>query len=149
MPANAAIATLLAHPAVTLTIQIALSLAAVLALHALARALALGADVRLASEAEAAMLADSALSGFGATEIGLDRARIGALARNAQGRVLLIRRHGARFVARELTSHEGIRLDRQFITLTTADRYFGTITLDLGHQAQHWAASLRNLGPRP
>ena len=59
--------------------------------------------------------------------------------------MLLIRRHGARFVASELTSHAGIRLDRHTLTLETGDRQFGTLTLDLGAEAQIWAASLRRL----
>ncbi|MGR9932170.1 hypothetical protein ACUOHR_26910, partial [Escherichia coli] len=63
--------------------------------------------------------------------------------------VMLLRRHGARFVGRELLNHEGIWLDRQFLTLDTGDRRFGMLTLDLGPQAQHRAASLRRLGTAP
>jgi hypothetical protein len=143
---KAALAAALAHPGAPLVVQALLSLVAIVALTAMARGLALGQDVRLESEDEVRLLAEDAICGFHASAIGMDRARIGALARNDQGRILLIRRHGARFAARELTTHEGIRLDRQFITLSTPDRHFGTITLDLGPQAQHWAASLRDLG---
>ena len=73
-------------------------------------------------------------------------ARIGALLRNRAGEVMLIRRHGAKFAARVLTSHAGTRLDQGFLTLSTDDPHFGSITLDLGEQAQVWAASLRRLG---
>ena len=72
--------------------------------------------------------------------------RIGALLRNRAGEVMLIRRHGAKFAARVLTSHAGTRLDQGFLTLSTDDPHFGSITLDLGEQAQVWAASLRRLG---
>ncbi|MEO0032474.1 MAG: hypothetical protein RIS94_2232 [Pseudomonadota bacterium] len=144
--AKTALAALFAHPAAPLIAQGVLSLIAIVALVAIARGLGLGGDVRIPDEDTARALADDAVCGFGATDIALDRARIGALARNAQGRVLLIRRHGAHFVARELTSYEGIRLDRHFLTISTPDRRFGAITLDLGPEAQAWAASLRRLG---
>jgi len=133
-------------PALIIGGETLVSLVMVLALYLLARALRLGGDVRIADKAHAAHLAEAAVTGFAADEITLDRARIGALARNREGRVLLIRRHGARFVASELTSHAGIRLDRHTLTLETGDRQFGTLTLDLGADAQIWAASLRRLG---
>jgi hypothetical protein len=122
------------------------SLAMTYGLYALAHALRLGGDVRIADADHAARLAEATIAGFDASEIALDRARIGALVRNRAGRVLLIRRHGARFVGRELTSHDGIRLDRNCLTLETGDSRFGPLTLDLGASAQIWAASLRRLG---
>jgi hypothetical protein len=59
---------------------------------------------------------------------------------------MLLRRHGVHFAARLLERHDGIRLDRQFLTIGTGERTFGTVTLDLGEQAQVWAGSLRRLG---
>ena len=132
-------------PALSHTAHVLVSLVLVLGLYALARALRLGGDVRIADAAHAARLAAAAVPGFVAQDIVLDRARIGALVRDGTGRVLLIRRHGARFVGHELTSHAGIRLDRHTLTLETGDRQFGTLTLDLGAEAQIWAASLRRL----
>ena len=133
-------------PALIIGAQTLLSLILVTALWLFARALRLGGDVRIADAAHAAQLAEAALSGFRAEDITLDRARIGALVRDDAGRILLIRRHGARFVASELVSHAGIRLDRHTLTLETGDRQYGTLTLDLGADAQIWAASLRRLG---
>ena len=75
----------------------------------------------------------------------LDRAGIGALLRDSSGRTMLLRRHGAHWVARLLDSHAGIRLDRSFMTIATSDRAFGAITLDLGDQAQVWASSLQRV----
>ena len=37
------------------------------------------------------------------------------------------------------------RLDRNFLTLTPAEKSFGSVTLDLGEEAQVWAASLRQV----
>ncbi|WP_428332373.1 hypothetical protein [Novosphingobium sp.] len=150
---GAQIAALFARPDVgpwlMLAAEVAVSLIAIVALYWLARALALGGDVRIADRAHAASLAEASFPGFAAEDITLDitldRARIGALVRNRAGRVVLIRRHGARFVARELTDTNGIRLDRHTLTLDTDDTRFGTLTLDLGAEAQTWAASLRRL----
>lgn len=138
--------TLLAIPGAALALQAIGSLIAVLLVFVLVRALGMGNDVRIADEAEARALAEEARCGFDPVEVALDRARIGALLRNSKGEVMLIRRHGARFAARVLSTHAGARLDRGFLTLSTDDPHFGSITLDLGERAQIWAASLRRLG---
>lgn len=137
---------LLAFPGAALAMQALASLGAILALAWLARRLQLGGDPRIQGEEHAYALADDAICGFDAQAIAVDRAGIGAIARDAAGRVLLIRQHGSHFAARELVSLAGVRLDGRFLTLSTDDRRFGTITLDLGDQAQVWAASLRRLG---
>lgn len=137
---------LLAIPGAGIAVQAIGSLFAVLLVFALVRALGMGSDVRIADEAEARALAEEARCGFDTVDVALDRARIGALLRNSAGEVMLIRRHGARFAARVLSSHAGARLDRGFLTLSTDDPHFGSITLDLGERAQVWAASLRRLG---
>ena len=128
-----------------LAIQLALSAALILAVAWLARKLALGTDVRLRDEDEARALARAAVCGFEPRELTLDRAGIGALARDRDGRVMLLRRHGAQFAARLLDSHAFARLDRNFLTIGSGERYFAPVTLDLGEQAQVWAASLRRL----
>ena len=127
-------------------IQLGASLAAILFLAWLSRWLGLGRDVRLQDEAEARQLAQAALSGFVAAELVIDRAGIGALLRDQQGRVMLLRRHGAHFAARLLDSHAFARLDHNFLTVGTGEVRFGQITLDLGDQAAVWASSLRRLG---
>ena len=129
-----------------LAIQAGVSLVAIVALWLVARQLGLGGDVRIRDEQTARRLAGEAIFGFEAEDIALDRAGIGALLRDAQGRVLLLRRHGARFAARLLDNHAGARLDRNFLTVTTSDPWFGTVTMDLGPKAQVWAGSFRRLG---
>ena len=128
-----------------IVIQLVASLVLVLGVAWLVRFMGLGADVRLRSEAQARDLARSALCGFEPAEMVLDRAGIGALARDAQGRVMLLKRHGAQFAARLLDSHAFTRLDRNFLTIGSGERNFTPVTLDLGEQAQVWAASLRRL----
>jgi hypothetical protein len=121
------------------------SLLAVVLLILVAWKLALGGDARIRNEDDARALADEALCGFTPAAIAIDRAGFAALARDASGRVLLIRRHGAHFAARLLDSHAHARLDRNFLTIGTAESTFGSVTLDLGDQAQVWAGSLRRL----
>ncbi|MEY2942303.1 MAG: hypothetical protein RLY97_317 [Pseudomonadota bacterium] len=127
-------------------LQLAGSLLAIVFIAWLVRQMGLGGDVRLRSEDVARKLADEAIYGFGAVDVALDRAGIGALLRDEGGRVMLLRRQGVHFVARLLDSHAGVRLDRNFLEITTSDARFGMITLDLGAKAGVWAGSLRRLG---
>ena len=121
------------------------SLVAIVALAWLARRLGLGGDVRIADEDHARALADEAICGFDPVDMAIDRAGIGALLRDAEGRILLLRRHGAHFAARLLDSHAFARLDQGFLTIGTGETRFGKVTLDLGPKAQVWAAGLRHL----
>lgn len=128
-----------------LLFKLAISLTSILALAATARWLKLGGDARIADEAEARRLAREVECDFEAEEVVLDRAGMGALLRDAQGRQMLIRRHGAHFVGRLLDRTIEARLDRNFLTIGTGEASFGSVTLDLGPHAQHWAAGLRHL----
>lgn len=121
------------------------SLVAILALSALVWKLKLGGDERIRDESHARILADEQLHGYEPTEIAIDRSGYGAIMRDAQNRVLVLRRHGAHFAGRVLTSHATCRLDQRQLTVGTDDKRFGTVTLDLGDKAAHWAASLRRL----
>lgn len=125
--------------------QLVGSLVAILALAWIAHRLKLGGDDRIRSEDEVRALADEALHGFEPTEIAIDRAGMGALCRDGEGRVMLMRRHGSHWASRLLDSHSHARLDQNFLTLATADRRFGSVTLDLGDKAPAWAASLRRM----
>ncbi len=122
------------------------SLLAILLLAWLAARLRLGDDVRIRDAAQARDLARAAVAGFEPADLALDRAGIGALLRDRQGRVMLLRRHGAHFAARMLDNHADARLDHNFLTIGSGEKTFGRVTLDLGEQAQIWASSLRRLG---
>lgn len=128
-----------------MALQLGGSLLAILFLAWLAGRMGLGGDVRIRDEVHARELADDAICGFEPVDVALDRARIGALLRDSEGRIMLLRRHGAHFAARLLDSHAHIRLDQTRLELATADKRFGTVILDLGEQAQVWAASLRRM----
>lgn len=126
-------------------IQLAVSLVAILALAWIAHRLRLGGDERIHDEDEARTLADEALHGFEPTEIAIDKAGMGALCRDVDGRVMLLRRHGSHWASRMIDSHAHTRLDHNLLTLATDDRRFGAVTFDLGDEAPIWAASLRRI----
>ena len=121
------------------------SLAAILLLAWLARRLGLGGDPQLRDAQEARRLASEAFEGFEARDVVLDRDGTGALLREAAGRVMVLRRHGARWAGRLLDSHATVRLDRTLLSIATRDKTFGAVTLDLGDEAQVWAESLQRL----
>lgn len=125
--------------------QFAGSLMAILALAWFARRLELGGEPRIRDEAHVRQLTEEALCGFDPVEFAIDRGGLGALARDAQGRVMLLRRHGAHFVSRLLDNGLSVRLDGNFLALGTGEKRFGTVTLDLGEQAAPWAARLGRL----
>ena len=121
------------------------SIAAILFLAWFARWLDLGGDVRIRSAEQAREIAEQIIGGFDPVDIAIDKAGIGALMRDASGRHLLIRRHGAHFAGRLLDRHSDTRLDQNFLTVGTGEKTFGKVTLNLGSQAQYWAAGLRHL----
>ena len=108
------------------------SLIGVLALAAVAHLLGLGGDARL-DRAQVVQFAQDA--GLADVEVAIDRAGMSALVRDGS-RFLLVRRHGARFVAEPLGAPLTAQLDQRFLTI-------GRTTLDLGDAAGSWAARLR------
>lgn len=126
-------------------LKLAGSIVAIFFLAWLARHWQLGGDARIRSEDDARIIADEIIVGFDATDVAIDKAGIGALLRDARGRHLLIRRHGAAWAGRLLDNHSETRLDQNFLTVGTGERTFGTVTLNLGEKAQYWAAGLRHL----
>lgn len=114
------------------------SLAGVMLIAAVAWRLRLGGDPRIdAAEAEALARAD----GLAVAELVVDRAGSAALAHDAAGRFVLVRPHGAHFVARRLVLPIEAKLDGQLLTLGSARQ---GVTLDLGDAASLWATKLRD-----
>lgn len=128
-----------------MAIQAVASLVAILLLAWIAARMRLGGDVRIRDEDHARELANEVIDGFEPVRLTLDRAHVGAMLGDAQGRVMVLRRHGSHFAGRLLTGHGGVRLDRNLLTIATGEPRFGQVTLDLGPAAQEWAASLRHL----
>lgn len=130
-----------------LLIKLAGSLSAVLLVVALARWLGLGGDVRLRDADHARALAEEVELDFRAHAVVVDRAGFGALLKDEAGRHILIRRHGVHFVGRLLGADTVARLDRTTLIIRTGERRFGRVVLDLGAEAQVWAAGFRMLAP--
>ena len=121
------------------------SLIAIIAVWLLARWMKLGGDVRIRDDAHARALANDAVYGFDAVAVARDKAGIAALLRDADGRQMLLRRHGVQFAGRLLGPGIDARLDQHLLSITVPER-FGTTVLNLGPEAQVWAAGLRRIG---
>jgi hypothetical protein len=126
-------------------IQTGASLVAVLFLAWLVGRIGLGADPRIADATHAIRLAEEAEAGFYGVEVARDRAGFAAIVRNAEGRMMLVRAHGNHFAARPVDASVIGRLDKEFLTLTTSERTFGAVTLQLGKEAGMWASRMRSL----
>lgn len=126
-------------------LQLGASLVAILALAWLAGRMGLGGDERIRDADHARELAHHVAYGFEARDVAIDRAGMGALLRDERGRQMLIRRHGGHFAGRLLDANTEARLDRGLLTIGPGERSFGSFTLDLGDEAQRWAAGLREL----
>ncbi len=134
-----------------LLMQSAGSLAAILALAGLAWWLRLGPALPLSNADDVRRIAAEIEDGFAPVTIACDEEGAGALARDAQGRILLIRPHGNRFVGRVLTARAGATLQDhpgEFnIMIDTGEQRFGRIALTLS-DPDAWAAAINALNGR-
>lgn len=104
------------------------SLVAILALSGLAWLLKLGRVERIASPEEAADAADQSLTGFDTIGAVVGADGSGALAVTDDGRVAVMKRHGARIAVREVTWHD-VRSTPAGIVVETRERRFGTVAI--------------------
>ena len=109
-------------------LQLSGSLAAILALAAIAWALRLGRDARIDSPEEAAGAAEAALAGFEAANVVVGADGGGALAVGTDGRLAAIKRHGARAAVREVTWAK-VRPTPAGALVETGERLFGRVLL--------------------
>lgn len=131
-----------------LVLQTAGSLAAILALSALAWWLRLGGAPLLSDDAAVRRAADEVETGFAPVTIARDDQGRAALARDAHGRIMLIKRHGNRFAGRILTSAAKARLWKDLgqttLEVDCSEARFGKVFLDLS-DPDAWAASINAL----
>ena len=126
-------------------IQLGVSLIAVLLVVWLVKVMGLGGDPRIADADHAIRLAEEAETGFCGIDVARDRAGFAAIVRNGEGRMMLIRAHGNHFAARPVDAGVVGRLDKDFLILTTPERSFGAVSLQLGRDAGMWASRMRDL----
>lgn len=134
-----------------LAVQTAISLAAILALAGLAWWMRLGGDSRLDSEEGVRRAAAEVEDGFVALAMARDAEGAGALARDAAGRIMLIKRHGNRFAGRVLGPAATARLEDspgEFnIVVDPGEPRFGKVFLTIP-EPQAWVAAVDELNDR-
>lgn len=113
------------------------SLVAIGLLAALAHWLKLGPTPKLVTEQDARNAADQVHDGFQAVEIGVDQAGKGALLRNADGQVMLLRAHGSHFAGRILPRNARMELSQDGLVINSAEKRFGTTQLQL-QEPEQW-----------
>jgi hypothetical protein len=121
------------------------SLLAVLALGWFARWLDLGGDARIRDAGHAKKLAFEGVYGFKARDAVVDMAGYSALVKDKAGRHVLIAKKGNGFVTRMLQPPIEGRLDQRFLTIDVQEPDMAPVTLNLGDNAQYWAAGLRHI----
>lgn len=131
-----------------MVLQFGGSLLAVLALAGLARLLRLGGTPALRDESAAARAASEVEDGFEAHRITLDRKGAAALLRDAEGRIMVIKRHGNRFAGRVLTGAASAREEVDALVVDPGPGIdatrFGTVRLAL-KDAASWADAINRL----
>ncbi|WP_017664994.1 hypothetical protein [Porphyrobacter sp. AAP82] len=128
--------------------QTAGSLVAILALAGLAWWLKLGGTPRLDSAATVARAAGEVEDGFAPVTSACDAAGAAALARDAQGRIMVIKRHGNRFAGRVLGPGAAARIWRDpgdiALEVDPGEPRFGKVVLTLP-DAEAWAAAINRV----
>jgi hypothetical protein len=131
---------------VDLLIQTAGSLAAILALAGLAWWLKLGGSPQLDSEDAVRRAASEVEDGFDPVDIAVNVEA--ALARDAAGRIMVIKRHGNRFAGRVLGSGAAAWVAGGQLEVVPGDPRFGTVFLTVP-DAEAWADAINEIhGPQ-
>jgi len=124
------------------------SLAGILFLILIAALLRLGGQPVLADEHEALALAEEAVCGFGAVRVGRDAAGHAALVGSHDERIILLSPHGAHFAARLLDAQSRAWLDSGQLIVSTGEKLFRTVSLDLGTSTEAWERRIAALHGR-
>lgn len=130
-------------------LQFLASLVAILALAGIARWLELGGRPRLDDDHSVGRAAGEAVFGYEPVEIARDHYGRGAIMRDADGRMLLLKPHGNRFAGRMLTPGARARIWRDpgkaSLEVDCGERRFGTVQLEI-EQPEAWAEAINRLG---
>lgn len=123
------------------------SLIAIFVLAALAKALGLGGTPRLTSAEQVESAANEVVDGYEVAEFVIDAVGASALARDAQDRLMLIKRHGNRFAGRILQPAASARQEGMSLVIDSGEARFGTVSLllDNPEHADAWAQAINRL----
>lgn len=130
-----------------LVIQTAGSLAAILALAGLAWWMKLGGSPALASSDDVLRAASEVVDGFEPVAQNRDAAGRAALARDAAGRIIVIKRHGNRFAGRILGPDAGAWVTGGQLEVYPGEKRFGTVFLSIP-DAEAWADAINEIDER-
>lgn len=114
---------------------------AILALAGLAYAMKLGGKPILTSEAAARTAANEAVDGFVAADLAIDSKGEGALVRDKDGRILLLKPHGNKFAGRILGINSSATAQEGLLNVSSGERRFGSCVLKIDN-AQAWAEAI-------
>jgi hypothetical protein len=131
-----------------LVLQTAGSLVAILALAGLARWMKLGGAPLLDSDDAVSRAAGEVEDGFDPVAITRANDGLTALVRDAEGRIMVIKRHGNRFAGRVLGPHATARIRRDraltSIEVNPGEPRFGTVIIDSA-EAGTWADAINRV----
>ena len=127
-----------------LVVQFGGSLIAIFALYARARALRLVGKPVLESHDSVRFAASEVEDGFEPERIAIAKGGIAALVSDAQGRIMVIKRHGNRFAGRILTSQARVSEEVDAIIVESDDPRFGAVRLSL-EQPAIWVDAINRL----
>lgn len=120
------------------------SLVAILMLAGLAWWMKLGGAPRLDTEDAVRRAAGEVEDGFTPAAFSCDAEGVAALACDAAGRIMVIRRHGNRFAGRVLGPGASARFVETRLEIDPGDRRFGKVLLILS-DAQAWADAINRV----
>jgi len=127
-----------------LLLQTAGSLSAILALAGLARWMRLGGAPRLDSDAAVRDAAGEVEDGFVPVAAASDAEGAAALARDAAGRIMVIKRHGNHFAGRILGPGAAAQVAGGRLEVAPGEARFGKVFLDIP-DPQAWAAAINRI----
>ncbi|MEO0642030.1 MAG: hypothetical protein AAFY47_01255 [Pseudomonadota bacterium] len=120
------------------------SLLAILALAGLAVLMKLGGKPVLSNPEAVAHAASEVEDGFQTVRSSIARGGTAALARDASGRIMVIKRHGNKFVGRILTRTATCREQVDALMVNPGEAPFGTVRLSLD-DGSYWADAINRL----
>lgn len=120
------------------------SLVAIVALAVVARWMGLGGNPLLQDDDAVKFAANEVEDGFVAERVSISRDRKSALASDAAGRIMVIRRHGNRFAGRILTAAASAREEVDGLVIDPVETQFGIVRLTLS-DASAWADRINRL----
>ncbi|NQZ45906.1 MAG: hypothetical protein HRT63_00050 [Erythrobacter sp.] len=125
-------------------IQTGGSLLAIFALFLLARWLKLGGKPVLADHAAVQHAANEVEDGFATQRSAIARAGDAALAVDAAGRIMVIKRHGNHFSGRVLTPAAKVREEVDAIVVDCGEARFGPVRMSLD-ETGYWVDAINRL----